>query len=420
MTSIRRERRRLAKVGLRLRRRDQAGFRFDYTTRRSVDEPAARVFVHITVTNPDVYDDNDEHARAVEDIGIDRFPNTGCSYNRLVMPDGTAYEGQPIGRRGAHTVNDYRRSTCTTSGCPGRGGPLTAPSWNLNVNARSYAICQNVGHPVRDEQLDSLARCIAADKLAGFVRRDAKIHGHRCVSGKSCPGDRMWERMHDLDVLVEQYVAAGHVGDRIGGTMSWDEDLSRGTSGTDISPLADKTLPKPAGRKAAQLLGYAASAFYWVRSPRLPRSVWRYRWPWRDWIKDENPDLVKAWPNGYTMKALLQNTFGIVRRMIRFEWWRDFVGRAIWSRQSGGDGDMHATRLARADRNSTKAVALAEANNALLAELIANQGGLTEARVRELFREAIEHSMIDVTVTVQGEQETAPPAEALTGTEDDA
>lgn len=210
--TIAQERTGLAAKGQRLRRREEAGFKFNYTTSRPVNEPATRVFVHITITNPGNYASDDAHARAVEAIGISRFPSTGVSYNRLIMQSGAAYEGQPMGRRGAHTVNDFRRSTCSTSGCPGRGGSLTAPSWNLNVNARAYAICQNVGHAVTAEQLDSLARAISADMLAGLVTRDAEIHGHRCVSAKGCPGDRMWALMTQLRSLVDQYLRRGHVG----------------------------------------------------------------------------------------------------------------------------------------------------------------------------------------------------------------
>jgi len=223
MVSISQERTALAKVGRTLRTREQAGFKFDYTTRRDVDEPATRVFVHITVTNPKSYSSDDAHARAVEAIGISRFPATGISYNRLIMQSGVAYEGQPMGRRGAHTVNDRQRATCTTSGCPGKGGPLTAPSWNLNVNSRAYAICQNITDTVTDKQLDSLARAIAADMLAGFVRRDAEIHGHRCVANKDCPASKMWARMGELRKLVDRYVSTGFTPKpSTGGTMAFD------------------------------------------------------------------------------------------------------------------------------------------------------------------------------------------------------
>jgi hypothetical protein len=212
MTSISQERAGLARVGHTLRTREQARFKGNYTNSRSVEEPASRVFVHITITNPKSYPNDDAHARAVEAIGLQRFPNTGVSYNRLIMQSGTAYEGQPIGRRGAHTLNDKQRATCSTSGCPGKGGPLTAPSWNLNINSRAYAVCQNVNDVVTDKQLDSIARSIAADMLAGFVRRDAKIHGHRCVSSKDCPAGKMWSRMSELRTLVNRYLTTGLTG----------------------------------------------------------------------------------------------------------------------------------------------------------------------------------------------------------------
>ncbi|MGH6691347.1 MAG: N-acetylmuramoyl-L-alanine amidase [Gammaproteobacteria bacterium] len=213
MTSIAQERSGLAVVGQRLRTREQWGSRYDYTNARSVTEPATRVFVHISVTTPSNYASDDAHARAVESIGISRFPATGISYNRLFFRSGTASEGQPLGRRGAHTVNDFEISTCTRSGvgCPGRGGPLTAPGSppNLNYNARAYVICQNVQHTVTDPQLDALARAIAADMLAGFVTRTSEIHGHRCVSSKSCPGNPMWARMGELRKLVDHYLTNG-------------------------------------------------------------------------------------------------------------------------------------------------------------------------------------------------------------------
>lgn len=209
VTTITQERTRLAAVGMRLRRREEAGARFDYTTPNPVTEPAEHAFVHITVTNPGNYASDDAHWRGVEAIGISRFPNTGMPYNRLHMRSGREYEGQPIGRRGAHTVNTYRRSLCTTSGCPSRGRSLRGPDWNLNYNARAYAICQNTDDSVTDAQMLSLAMTIAADVLAGFLRRDFTLHGHRCCTAKSCPGNLMWARMAELKRLVDHYIAVG-------------------------------------------------------------------------------------------------------------------------------------------------------------------------------------------------------------------
>jgi hypothetical protein len=213
MTSITTERAKLAEVGLVLRRREQWGARFDYTTVRSVDEPADHQFVHITITNPGNYATPDRHAQAVEAIGISRFPNTGISYNRMTLPGGLGYEGQPIGRRGAHTVNDDQRSTCNTTGCPSIGRSLAAPAWNNNVNSRAYVMARNCGDPITAADLDMHARMIAGDRLAGFVVKNATLHGHRCCSDKSCPCDPMWGFMDDLADAVSDYLRNGDVSD---------------------------------------------------------------------------------------------------------------------------------------------------------------------------------------------------------------
>lgn len=209
MVSISQERQRLADIGMRLISRETWGSRYDYRNARAVVEPATRVFVHISVTNPGAYNSHAAHVRGIEAIGIARFPNTGISYNRvIVFGVNTAYEAQPMGRRGAHTVNDHRRSTCTrfVNQCPGYKGDLTAPSWNLNYNARAYVYGAFCGASFTDSVLDTMARAIAADKRAGLVTRDAKIHGHRCVSSKSCPCDQVWARMHELDRRIEHYL----------------------------------------------------------------------------------------------------------------------------------------------------------------------------------------------------------------------
>lgn len=213
MVSITRERTLLKEVGLAdYRLREDWGARRSYTDSNPVDEPATRVFVHITVTNPGNYSSFDAHARAIEAIGISRFPNTGISYNRLIQA-GTllVYEGQPIGRRGAHTVNDKEISPCSWFGrqCPGYNHSLTAPNWNLNYNSRAYVYCANTFHSFDDNSLDTMARAIAADKMAGFVTNGAAIHGHRCVAWKSCPGDNVWARMHELEGLVTAYMEGG-------------------------------------------------------------------------------------------------------------------------------------------------------------------------------------------------------------------
>lgn len=418
MVSISQERAALAKVGLTLRRREQWGAVHDYSYPRSVTEPATRVFVHITITNPGNYRSNDAHARAVEAIGRSRFgkarSNTGISYNRGIMPNAAAYEFQPMGRRGAHTVNDKRLSSCRTSGCPGSGSSLSAPSYNLNYNARSYVICQNVQHSVSDAMVDAVARCIAADKLAGLVTRGASIHGHRCVSAKSCPGDRMWARMRDVQRRVDQYVKAGSVGgapqeDDVSAKDNWKY---RGYDYVNKKPTTKD-------HQQARTHEYTHGQ---------PKRVWSRRWPWRNAFKKEFPKTAEKYPNGYTMQALLQWCYIFLRRMRTWDWLVNTLGRAVWSRRAGGDGDMHATRLGRADRNSAKAVelgnravAIGEANNALLAKLVDRDESnpLNEERVRAMFQEALANNLVQVDASVADAEDDSAPPEVPDSEDDD-
>lgn len=222
MVSIAEEHRRLREAGLEFITRARWGSRFDYTNARTVVEPAKQVFVHISVTNASAYNSHAAHVRGIEAIGIARFPNTGISYNRVILFGvDKPYLGQPISRRGAHTVNDHRRSTCTrfVNQCPGYKDDLTAPSWNLNYTARAYVYGALCGHAFTDSVLDTMARTIAADKRAGLVDRDAKIHGHRCVSSKSCPCDQIWARMHELEQRVNDYLE-----DRVSYNEVWRTD----------------------------------------------------------------------------------------------------------------------------------------------------------------------------------------------------
>jgi hypothetical protein len=228
VTTIAQERAARVRVGLVMRLREQWGARFNYTTSRPVEEPATRLFWHITITNPSAYSSNDAHARAVENIGISRFPSTGISYNGLILPGGLLYEAQPFGRRGAHTVNDFQRSTCSTSGCPSRGSSLAAPSFNLNINSRALALARNTGDPVTDADVQAAARWGAGYKLAGMVHPAARWHGHRCVSAKSCPGDKAWTRIDDVADLTATYLRNGLPGTQPPG----DDDMPSPTDWT--------------------------------------------------------------------------------------------------------------------------------------------------------------------------------------------
>lgn len=258
MTSIARERELYEQVGFTHRLRSQWGAKFDYSTARDVDEPATRLFLHISVTDPDQYSSNDAHARAIEAIGISRFPNTGISYNELILPGGHPYEAQPMGRRGAHTVNDKQLSFCTLADCPSKGSPLSAPSWNLNINSRACCLARNVDDPVTDADVNAAARWAAAGKLAGMVSFNARWHGHRCVSTKNCPGDKGWARLDDIADLTADYVRQGDVSDMDQATFTKyltaalaDADVRKAmvkaVLGTDGVIPAPSTAPDKAG-----------------------------------------------------------------------------------------------------------------------------------------------------------------------------
>ena len=267
MTSIARERELYARVGFTHRLREQWGASFVYTTDRPLDEPATRLFLHISVTNPSSYPSNDAHARAIEDIGKQRFPNTGISYNEMIMPGGLLYEGQPMGRRGAHTLNDFTRPVCTTLGCPGRGFPLTAPSWNLNVNGRACCLARNIDDAVTDADVIAAARWGAAGKLAGLVDDGARWHGHRCVAAKDCPGGRGWVRLDDIADLTADYVRRGHV-------ALEDDDMQLDDRISLVDSAGERKL---AGQilgvdsiTVGQALGYSAAALWYSRRTLLP------------------------------------------------------------------------------------------------------------------------------------------------------
>ena len=210
--SISQERALIGTQGLVLRRREQWGAVRSYTDPRTVVEPVTRLFLHITDTNRSNFNSNDAHARGVEAIGISRFPNTGISYNALILPGGLLYEAQPFGRRGAHTVNERELSECARPGCPSIGMPLTAPSpdkFNLNFNSRAVSFAGNVGDTFTDADMRAAARWGAAYKLAGLVTRDARWHGHRCAKAKACPGDKAFNRLGEIVELTEDFVRNG-------------------------------------------------------------------------------------------------------------------------------------------------------------------------------------------------------------------
>lgn len=196
MTDIAGERAALEAQGLGIITREEWGARQSYTSTRSVDRPASWLFLHISVTSAPAPTPGDEHAalRNIEAIGQARF-GIGCSYNAFATQSGRLYEGQPLTRRGAHTVNDKPNSSF--------------PLGSLNRSARALCIPQNVNDGVTDAQIDAAARWGAALRRSGQAVGNARWYGHRDVTAKSCPGPIAYGRLAELNALTDHYSAVG-------------------------------------------------------------------------------------------------------------------------------------------------------------------------------------------------------------------
>jgi hypothetical protein len=209
MTDIALERRLLAAEGLEIRRREEYGAQLDYRSDRACDFRAKRLFLHIALVDDpsDLLGPEDQVARRLEEIGQQRF-QAGWSYNAAAFNTGRLYEGQPLTRRGTHTVNTYEREEC-----PAHGGSLVAPAtssgFNNNITDRALVLPQQLDDPVTDVQLDAAARWGAALRRSGLAAADARWHGHRCVTAKGCPGETAYQRIPELQELTDHYTRNG-------------------------------------------------------------------------------------------------------------------------------------------------------------------------------------------------------------------
>jgi hypothetical protein len=224
MVDIAGERARLRGQGLHMTLREQWGARQSYTSDRRVNRPASWLFLHISVTGDPADTPGAEAAacRTVESIGQQRF-GIGCSYNAGVMQSGRLYEMQPLTRRGAHTVNDLVNPNL--------------PRGSLNYSARALVLVQNVQDAVTDAQIHAAARWGAALCRSGEAVRGARWYGHRDVTRKSCPGDKGYARLAELNRLTRHYEAHG-----LGATQEEDDmDLNETLAAMgDGQPLAER------------------------------------------------------------------------------------------------------------------------------------------------------------------------------------
>jgi hypothetical protein len=191
------ERRALAAQHLDIRSREEWGAVTDYSTPRPV-ETAIALFLHIAVVDDpgDLVGTEHQVMRTIERIGRTRFgASIGISYNAAAFDTGRLYEGQPLERRGAHTVND-----------------LPNPHFrkgSLNHLVRALVLPQQVHDDVTDVQIDAAARWGAAVIRAGFAIPGARWWGHRDVTRKGCPGDAAYRRLGELNALTRRYEANG-------------------------------------------------------------------------------------------------------------------------------------------------------------------------------------------------------------------
>lgn len=195
MTDIARERRLLDQQGLKIIHRETWDAVEDYTSARVVEEPVKWFFLHISVTidGGDLTGDEHDDMRTIERIGQERF-EIGFPYNAAIFDTGRLYEGQPLTRRGAHTVND-------------KG--ITGFPKSLNYAGRAICLPQMVSDDVTDAQVDMAARWAAAQIRSGMARTDATWYGHRDFAWKACPGDAGYGRLPEIRALTAHYVKVG-------------------------------------------------------------------------------------------------------------------------------------------------------------------------------------------------------------------
>lgn len=191
------ERQALAEQGLDIRWREEWGAVTDYSTSRPVEQAIA-LFLHIAVVDdPDDLEGSEHQVmRNIERVGRTRFgASIGISYNAGAFDTGRLYEGQPLERRGAHTVNDLPNTRFREGG--------------LNHLVRALVLPQQVTDDVTDEQIDAAARWGAALCRAGFAAPGARWFGHRDVTRKACPGEVAYRRLDELNQLTRHYEAHG-------------------------------------------------------------------------------------------------------------------------------------------------------------------------------------------------------------------
>jgi hypothetical protein len=184
----------LRSQGLAFTAREGWGARHPYHKRPTVSLPTRCLFLHVAViADPDdLVGTEREKMRVLERIGVERF-SSGISYNWAVFDTGRAYEGQPLDRKGAHTVND-------------KG--VTGFPKNLNFFGYAVVLPQMGTDEVTDEQVDAVARFGAACRRAKLTVANEFLP-HQMFANKACPGAPALKRLPEINKLMAHYVRVG-------------------------------------------------------------------------------------------------------------------------------------------------------------------------------------------------------------------
>jgi hypothetical protein len=159
-------------------------------------------------------------------------------------------------------------------------------------------LCQNTGNTVTSAQVHAVAKIGAVWKRCGYVARAAKWHGHRCVSAKSCPGDKGWAQLKEVARLTEHYY--------INGLIAQEDDLV--TTQAEFNTFAAKFFDDAgvayfnylAADKAAVVAGKprpAAPARGSMARAGLIISIL----PWRQQLAANNPVTKTTHPHMHTV-----------------------------------------------------------------------------------------------------------------------
>jgi hypothetical protein len=266
MVDIAGERSRLDAQGLTIIRREEWAAQQAYTSPRAVTTPADWLFLHISVHGePHITPASTPAAEAaalrkIEAIGQARF-GIGCSYNAFAAPSGRLYEGQPLTRRGAHTVHDRRIPG------PNPAFPTTPWPYSLNYRARALAIPQEEADDVTGAQLDAAARWGAALIRAGEAAPTARWYGHRDVTNKACPGITAYTLIPQLQQLTDVYVTEG---------------LTEMVTPAEMDAIADRVVARLVGPSQAAAIPPGSGWEHWQSTEGAAASIISMRGLWNE------------------------------------------------------------------------------------------------------------------------------------------